>query len=126
MKIDINDFWHNNCDNYCFRCGSCRLPQDLEGCAAWRDYLREKLNGLYIGKNNFGIAYNPPRVFENKIRNIIIDWNNQGKVLIEIIDRQDNTSSWIVSPEEYFAWQNFYFKESAEIVLKCWESENDK
>lgn len=125
MKININDFRYKNC-NDCSGCRSCRLPQDLEGCAAWRDYLREKLNGLYIGKTNFGIAYNPPRVFENKIQNIIIDWNNQGKVLIVIVDRQDNTSSWIVSPEEYFAWQNFYFKESAEIVLKCWESENDK
>lgn len=117
MKIDINKFRYYNCDD-CTACRNCHLPQDLQGCAHWREHIKNKLK-IYEGQSNWGIAYTPSRVFENKIRRIIFDWANDGEVLVEVIDKNDDCAAWVLPIEEYWAWMNFQCKESAEMVLRC-------
>ena len=117
MKIDLNRFRYYNCDD-CSGCNVCRLPQDLVGCASWREHLRSKLK-IYEGQTNWGIAYTPPQVFQNKVRRIIIDWENKGEVLVEVVDNNDSCAAWVMPIEEYWAWQNFPVASSAEMVLRC-------
>ena len=117
MKINLNDFRYYNCDD-CPGCRSCHLPQDLEGCSSWRDYIRDKLK-CYAGQRNWGIAYHPPKAFENKIAKIIFDWADDGEVLIQVVNLHKQNDSWVIPIEEYWAWHNFQCQESAEMVLRC-------
>ena len=121
MKINLNKFRYYNCDD-CSGCRSCSLPQDLQGCGYWREFFRNQTK-CYEGQTNWGIAYNPPKVIKNKINKMIVDWNRDGEVLIEVSDTANPNAAWVLSMEEYWAWQNYPCKESAELVLKGVEND---